>query len=52
MLVYSARGSDVETTIVDGEVLVEEGRPVRVDPEEATATARVAARDLAARAGV
>ena len=51
-LVYAARGSDVQTTIVDGEVLVDEGRPVRVDPAEVAATARVAARDLAARAGV
>jgi cytosine/adenosine deaminase-related metal-dependent hydrolase len=51
-LVYAARSSDVRTTIVDGEVLVAEGRPTRVDPEEVIASARVAARELAARAGV
>ena len=31
-LVYAARGSDVRTTIVDGEVLVDDFAPVRVDP--------------------
>jgi 5-methylthioadenosine/S-adenosylhomocysteine deaminase len=51
-LVYAATGADVRTTIVDGTVLVDEGRPVRVDAAEVTATARVAARELAARAGV
>ena len=30
-LVYAARGSDVRTTIVDGEVLVDDFAPVRVD---------------------
>src|SRR5207244_9696999 len=33
-LVYAARGSDVRTTIVDGDVLVDEFSPVRVDREE------------------
>jgi 5-methylthioadenosine/S-adenosylhomocysteine deaminase len=51
-LVYAARGSDVRTTIVDGVVLVDEGVPVRVDLAEVVATARAAARELAARAGV
>jgi 5-methylthioadenosine/S-adenosylhomocysteine deaminase len=51
-LVYAARGSDVRTTIVDGEVLVDDGRPMRVDAEEVAAAARVAARDLVGRAGV
>jgi 5-methylthioadenosine/S-adenosylhomocysteine deaminase len=51
-LVYAAQGADVRTTIVDGVVLVEDGRPARVDPAEVTATARVAARDVAARASV
>ena len=46
------RASDVRTTIVDGEVLVDEGVPVRVDPAEIAAEARAAARELAARAGV
>ena len=31
-LVYAARGSDVRTTIVDGELLVDEGELVRVSP--------------------
>jgi 5-methylthioadenosine/S-adenosylhomocysteine deaminase len=48
-LVYAARGSDVRTTIVDGEVLVSDFQPVRVDRAEVVAEARAAARDLAAR---
>ena len=51
-LVYSARGTDVRTTIVDGEVLVENFAPVRVDQREIVAEARLAARELARRAGV
>ena len=51
-LVYAARGGDVRTTIVDGEVLVDDFAPCRVDPAEVLAEARVAARDLAGRAGV
>jgi 5-methylthioadenosine/S-adenosylhomocysteine deaminase len=49
-LVYAARGSDVRTTIVDGEVLVDGFAPTRVDPAQVAADARAAARDLAARA--
>ena len=48
-LVYAARGSDVRTTIVDGEVLVADFEPVRVDRAEVVADARAAARELAAR---
>jgi cytosine/adenosine deaminase-related metal-dependent hydrolase len=51
-LVYAARGTDVRTTIVDGEVLVDDFAPVRVDPLEVAARAREAARALIARAGV
>src|SRR2546426_10231876 len=51
-LVYAARGSDVRTTIVDGDVLVDEFSPVRVDREEIAARARAAALDLASRAGL
>jgi len=51
-LVYAARGSDVRTTIVDGDVLVDDFLPVRVDRAQITAEARTAARDLAARAGI
>ncbi len=52
VLVYAARGSDVRTTIVDGEVLVDEFRPVRVDPAGVVDEARASARALASRAGV
>jgi 5-methylthioadenosine/S-adenosylhomocysteine deaminase len=51
-LVYAARGSDVRTTIVGGDVLVDEFAPTRVDPLELAAEARVAAKALAARAGL
>jgi len=50
-LVYSARGSDVRTTVVDGEVLVDGFRPTRWDPAEIGAAARLEAAHLAARAG-
>jgi 5-methylthioadenosine/S-adenosylhomocysteine deaminase len=33
-LVYAAKGSDVESVVVDGEVLVENGKPTRLDLEE------------------
>ena len=51
-LVYAARGSDVRTTIVDGEVLVNDFAPLRVDPAEVAVEARAAARRLAGRAGI
>jgi 5-methylthioadenosine/S-adenosylhomocysteine deaminase len=51
-IVYAARASDVRATIVDGEVLVREGRAVRTDAAAITAEARAAARELAARASV
>jgi len=50
-LVYAARGSDVRATIVDGELLVDDFAPVRVDRAEVAVAARAAARDLASRAG-
>src|SRR5262249_49143082 len=49
-LVYAARGTDVTTTVVDGDVLVENGKPVRVDPGQVMAEARQAVRDLVLRA--
>ncbi len=49
-LVYAARGSDVRTTIVDGEVLVDDFLPLRVDRTEIAIQARDAARDLVRRA--
>ncbi|HZB25224.1 MAG TPA: 5'-deoxyadenosine deaminase [Vicinamibacterales bacterium] len=51
-LVYSARGSDVRMTMVDGEVLVEDFALTRLDRAEVEATAADATRDLAARAGL
>lgn len=51
-LVYAARGSDVRATIVDGEVLVDDFTPVRVDRTEVAVEGREAARALASRAGV
>jgi 5-methylthioadenosine/S-adenosylhomocysteine deaminase len=51
-LVYAARGSDVRTTIVDGELLVDDSEPVRVSRADIYAEASGAARQLATRAGV
>ena len=51
-LVYAARGSDVRTTVVDGEVLLDDFAPVRVDRSDVIAEARSAAHELAKRAGV
>jgi 5-methylthioadenosine/S-adenosylhomocysteine deaminase len=51
-LVYAARSSDVTTTIVDGEVLVENGQPVRIDRAEVIRDARAAARVLIGRANL
>ena len=49
-LVYAARGTDVTTTIVDGELLVEDGRRCASIRAEVIAEARKAARELAMRA--
>jgi 5-methylthioadenosine/S-adenosylhomocysteine deaminase len=51
-LVYAARGSDVRTTIVDGEILVHDFAPLRVDRAEVVARARAATRDLIVSAGI
>ena len=50
-LVYAARGTDVRTTVVDGEVLVDAFRPARWDPAVIATEARTEAAALAARAG-
>jgi 5-methylthioadenosine/S-adenosylhomocysteine deaminase len=52
MLVYACRGSDVRSTVVDGEVLVDDFAPLHLDAREVTRDARAAARDLAVRAGI
>jgi 5-methylthioadenosine/S-adenosylhomocysteine deaminase len=51
-IVYSARGTDVRTVLVDGEVLVHDFALTRQDAEGVTATARSAAAELARRAGL
>src|SRR3989442_9075648 len=51
-LVYAARGSDVRTTVIDGDVLVHDFAPVRVDCREVSIGAREATKDLAKRAGI
>ncbi len=50
-LVYSARGTDVRMVMVDGEMLVSEFALTRLDALEVTAAARLAAAELAGRAG-
>ena len=47
-VVYASRGTDVRTTVVDGEVLVDNFRPTRWDPAEIRAAARAEATALAA----
>lgn len=51
-LVYAARGTDVRTVVVDGEVLVDDFVHTCLDPAEVAAGARTAAAALAARAGL
>ena len=51
-IVYAARGTDVVLTMVDGEILTRDGQLVRDDKGQIAADARVAARQLAARAGL
>src|SRR5499427_8327792 len=51
-IVYAARATDVRTTIVDGDVLVDAFVPTRMDPQEIAATASAAARKLTTRARV
>ena len=51
-IVYSARGTDVRTVLVDGEVLVHDFALTRQDAAAVTATGRSAAVELARRAGL
>jgi len=51
-IVYSARGTDVRTVLVDGEVLVHDFALTRLDAGAVTASARSAADELARRAGL
>lgn len=51
-LVYAARGSDVTMNIVGGEIIVEDGRCVRIDQDEVIAEALGRSRDLISRIGL
>jgi 5-methylthioadenosine/S-adenosylhomocysteine deaminase len=51
-IVYAARGTDVRTTIVDGQLLVDDFRPIRWDSGEVARTARTEATALARRANL
>jgi 5-methylthioadenosine/S-adenosylhomocysteine deaminase len=51
-LVYAARGSDVRLTMVDGQILVRDGRLTQADGAEISARAATAARELAGRAAL
>jgi len=51
-LVYAARGTDVRATVVDGQALVLDFRPVHLDVAGIVAEARSAARSLATRAAI
>ena len=50
-LVYGARATDVRTTVVDGEVLVDNFSATRWDPADVAHAARLEAAALATRAG-
>jgi 5-methylthioadenosine/S-adenosylhomocysteine deaminase len=50
-LIYSARGSDVIHTIVDGKVLMESGKVVSMDEEKVLERSLAAREDLIERAG-
>ncbi len=49
-LVYSANGSEVDTVVIDGQVIMEERRLLTVDRQKAMAEARTAAAAVAGRA--
>jgi 5-methylthioadenosine/S-adenosylhomocysteine deaminase len=49
-LVYSARGSDVRTTIVDGKVLMDDYRVLAFDEQKVLEETQKAAEELIARA--
>ena len=51
-LTYAARASDVEMTIVGGEVIYENGRCTKVDEDEVMDEAQVRANELVERAGL
>ncbi len=50
--VYATRATDVRTVLVDGEILIDNGRAVRWASAEIVQTGRAEAQALAARAGI
>jgi 5-methylthioadenosine/S-adenosylhomocysteine deaminase len=51
-LVYSANGSDVSTVMIEGEIVVDEGRLTFLDEQELMVRVQLRAEELAERAGV
>jgi 5-methylthioadenosine/S-adenosylhomocysteine deaminase len=51
VLVHTGQGRDVDMVIVDGHIVVEQGRPTRVDMDEVCAQAEQACRELWANEG-
>ena len=51
-LAYAARGTDVQLTMVDGQILVRDFKLEGLDAAEVTAEARAATAELVARAGI
>ena len=51
-IVYAARGTDVRSVVVDGELLVHDFALTRMDAIEVSRSARAAAVELAGRAGL
>ena len=50
-LAYSARGGDVVTSIIDGQVVMEDRRVLTIDEDDVLRRALDATHDLVARAG-
>lgn len=51
-LVYTATGGEVETVVVDGQIVVRDGKLLTMDEEEVKTQARQHARNLYKRAGI
>jgi cytosine/adenosine deaminase-related metal-dependent hydrolase len=51
-VVYSCTGADVEMVVADGEVLVSEGKLVKMDEQEITDTAKKSIKGIRERSGV
>jgi 5-methylthioadenosine/S-adenosylhomocysteine deaminase len=51
-IVYAARGTDVRTVVVDGQILVNDFALTRMEPAEVAYAATAAAAELAGRAGL